>query len=120
MAKSGYKLILVEFCFEIPYQLCTGVYLILAEDFMDYFQEGPITAFKRSGKLKELVGSNCIENGKVKWTKNTFTTGKCPLCLSKTLCCRQLTSTTTFISQQTKITFKIYDKVNCKSEYVIF
>ena len=28
------------------------------------FQEGPITAFKRKRNLKELTGSNCIENGK--------------------------------------------------------
>ena len=43
-------------------------------------------------------------------------------CLSKTgnLCCSQLTSTTTFISQQTKRKFKIYHIVNCKSEYVIY
>ena len=36
------------------------------------------------------------------------------------LCCRQLTSTSTFTSQQTKRKFKIYHKVNCKSEYVIY
>ena len=43
-------------------------------------------------------------------------------CLSKTgnVCCCQLTSTTTFFSQQTKIKFKIYHKVNCKSECIIY
>ena len=42
--------------------------------------------------------------------------------LSKTsnLCCGQLTSTMTFISLQTKRKFKIYHKINCKSEYVIY
>ena len=86
------------------------------------FQEVLITAFKRNRNLKELTGSNCIENGKVKRAKNTFTIGKCSPCLSKTgnLCCSQLTSTITFISQQTKRKFKIYHKVNCKSEYVIY
>ena len=87
------------------------------------FQEGPITAFKRSRNQKELIGSNCIENGKVKRAKNTFTIGKCPPCLSKiygSLCCRQLTSTTTFVSQKAKRKFKIYRKANCKSEYVIY
>ena len=34
--------------------------------------------------------------------------------------CSQLISTTTFISQQTKRKFKIYHKVNCKCEYVIY
>ena len=56
------------------------------------FQEEPITTFKRNRNLKELIGSNCI--------------------------CSQLTSTMTFISQQTKRKFKIYH--NCKSEYVIY
>ena len=33
------------------------------------FQEEPITAFKTNRNLKELIGSNCIENGKVKRAK---------------------------------------------------
>ena len=80
------------------------------------FQEELITTFKRNRNLKELIGNNCIENGKVKRAKNTFTIGKCSPCLSKTgnLCCSQLT----FISQQTKRKLKIYH--NCKSEYVIY
>ena len=86
------------------------------------FQEGPITAFKRNRNLKELIRSNCIENGKVKRVKSTLTTGKCSPCLSKTgnLWCIQLASTMTCISQQAKRKFKIYQKVNCKSEYVIY
>ena len=86
------------------------------------FQEGAITAFKRNRNLKELIGSNCIKNGKVKRAKNTFAIGKCSSCLPKTgnLCCRQLTSRTTFINQQTKRKFKIYHKVNSKSECVIY
>ena len=86
------------------------------------FQEGPATAFKRNRNLKELIRSNCIKNGKVKRAKSTFTTGKCSRCLSKTgnLWCIQLASTMTCISQQVKRKFKIYHKVNCKSEYVIY
>ena len=86
------------------------------------FQDEPITAFKRNRNLKELIGSNSMENGKVKRAKNTFTIGKCSPCLSKTgnLCCSQLTLTIIFISQQTKRKFKIYHKINCKSEYVIY
>ena len=65
------------------------------------FQEEPITAFKRNKNLKELTGSNCIANGKVKREKNTFTVGKCSPCLKiVNLCCRQLISATTFISQK--------------------
>ena len=66
------------------------------------FQEEPITAFKRNRNLKELLGSNCIENGKVKRAKNKFAIGKCSPCLSKTrnLCCSQLTSTMTSVNKQ--------------------
>ena len=48
--------------------------------------------------------------------------GKSSPCLSKTdnLCCSQWTSTTIFTSQQTKRKFKIYHKVNCKKERVIY
>ena len=71
------------------------------------FQEKLIAAFKRNANLKELIRSNCIENGKVKRAKNTFTIGKCSPCLSETgnLCRSQLISTMAFISQQTKKKF---------------
>ena len=64
--------------------------------------------------LKEITGNNCLENGKVKGAKNTFTVGKYSPCLSWTgnLCCSQLTLKTTFTSQQTKRKFKMYYKVN--------
>ena len=77
---------------------------------------------ERNKNLNELIWINCIENGKFKRAKNTFTTGKCFQCLSKTgnLCCSQLTSTMTFVSQETKTKFKINDKVNCNSEYDIY
>ena len=80
-------------------------------------------AFKRIRHLKELIGSNRIENEKVKRAKkNTFTMGKSSPCLSKTdnLCCTQWIPATIFINQQTKRNFKIYHKVNCKSEHVIY
>ena len=37
------------------------------------FQEELFTAFKRNRNLKELIGSNCIENEKVKRAKHKFT-----------------------------------------------
>ena len=96
--------------------------LNISRTLQELFQEELITAFKKNRNLKEPIGSNCIENGKVKRAKNTCTIRKCPSCLSETgnLCYSQLTSTMTFISQQTKRKFKIYHKVNCKSEYDIY
>ena len=63
------------------------------------FQEEPITAFKRNRNLKELIGTICTGNRKVKRAKCTFTIDKCSPCLSKTgnLCRSQLTPTTTSI-----------------------
>ena len=54
--------------------------------------------------------------------KNTLREGKCRPCLtnSRNLCCRQITETSTFMSQQTKENFKIFHNVNCKSKYVIY
>ena len=51
------------------------------------FQKEPITAFKRNRNLKEIIGSNCIENGKVKRTKKNSPwtcLWICSPCLSKT------------------------------------
>ena len=38
-----------------------------------FFQDEPITVFKRYRIRKELIGSTCIENRKLKQAKNTFT-----------------------------------------------
>ena len=86
------------------------------------FQEQPITAFKRNKNLKEIIGGTRIENGKVKKFRIPFRTGKCTPCLSgaRTLCCNQVLTTNTFMSQQTKRTFNIFFNLNCKSEYVIY
>ena len=78
--------------------------LNISRALQDLFQKEPITVFKRNRNLKELIESNCIKNGKVKRAKNSFIIGKCSSYLSKNdnLCCSHLTSTATFISQQTK------------------
>ena len=73
--------------------------LIISRTLQGLFQEEPFKVFKRNRNLKKQIGSNCMENGKVKRAKNTFTIGKYSPYLSKT---SQL------------------HKVNCKSEYVIY
>ena len=81
-----------------------------------------ITAFKRNKNLKEIMGGTRIENGKVKKFSITSRTGKCTPFLSgaRTLCCNQVLTTNTFMSQQTMRTFNIFVNLNCKSEYVIY
>ena len=69
-----------------------------------------------------MIGSNKIENNKVKKLKTHKKDGKCTTCLSnnRTLCCKQVRSTSNFESHQTKKTFKIYHQVNCISPWVIY
>ena len=83
-------------------------------------QEHPITAFKSNKNLKEVIGGMRIENGKVKEFNNSSITGKSTPFLSgvRTLCCNQVLTTNTFMSQQSKRTFNIFFNLNCKSEYL--
>ena len=87
----------------------------------ELFQEHTITAFKKSKNLKEIIRGKCIENGKVKKFNISSRTGNYTPCLSgaRTLCCNQVMVKNTFTSQQTKRTFNILFKLNCKSEYVV-
>ena len=79
----------------------------------------PIIAFRKGTSLKQVIGTNTIHNNKklIK-TKNNHHTGKCDPCNStRCLCCQHFISTTTFKSNQTKKTIKIYHRVNCKSSF---
>ena len=67
------------------------------------FQNEPVIAFKCNKNLKELIGSNKIENNIVKRiNKSTLKPGKCFSSFgnSKTPCCNQVITTLTFKSQQ--------------------
>ena len=68
------------------------------------FQNEPVTALKHK-KLKELIGSNKIQNNIVKrMNKSTLKPGKCSLCFgnTRTLCCNTVITTLTYKSQQTQ------------------
>ena len=88
----------------------------------ELFQQHPITAFKRNKNLKEIIGSTCIENGKVKKFNILSRAGKCtPFLLgTRILFGNQVLTTNRSMKQQTKRTFNIFFNVNCKSEYVIY
>ena len=47
---------------------------------------------------------------------------KCSPCSAnnRTLCCKQVISSSTFKSQQTNTSYTIFHKVNCSSAYVIY
>ena len=68
-----------------------------------------IIPFRKGTSLKQITGINTIHNNeKLIKTKNNHHTENCVPCNSaRCLCCQQLISTTTFISNQTNKTFKI-------------
>ena len=90
------------------------------KDIRELFQEHPIIAFKRNKNLNEIIGGACIENGKVKKFNITTRKGKCAPCLTGkwNLCCNQVLTISTCMSQQTRQTFNIF--FNCKSEHFIY
>ena len=58
----------------------------------------------------EIIRGTCIENGKVKNFNILTRTGKCTPCLpgTRTLCCIQVLTTSTFMSQQSQhLTFSL-------------
>ena len=93
-----------------------------SKNLWELFQEHPITSFNRNKNLKEIIGGTRIENGKVNKFNIPSRTEKCTPCLSgaRTLCCNQVLTTNTVMSQHTKRTLIIFFNVNCKSEYVIY
>jgi len=82
----------------------------------------PVLAFKRNVNLKQLIGSNVIENNKVMRKSKTNKIGKCQPCFSSTknLCCNHVCNTTTFKSNQTNRIFKLFHRLNCRSKYLIY
>ena len=60
------------------------------------FQSSPIIAFRKNKNLKQIIGNNTIEHNKKLIRSNNKVNGKSSPCLSntKTLCCKQVVSTT--------------------------
>ena len=91
-----------------------GIYYQWANPWKKNLQNKPVKTFKHNKNLKELIGSNKIENNIVKKiNKSTLKPGKCSPCFgnSRTLSCNQVTTTSTFKSQETQKTYKIFYEV---------
>ena len=69
-----------------------------------------------------MIGTHWIENGRVKKNLKALKEGKCTPWRSKAwnTCCKQVKTTTTFKTQQTKKTWKIFHNTNCKTEYAVY
>ena len=87
------------------------------ENFDEVFKNEPITASKRKKNIQEIIGIYRIENGSVKKDLKTLKVGKCTPWRPKAgnICGKQVTTTTTFKSQQAKKTWKIFYNTNCKT-----
>ena len=87
------------------------------------FDKKPMITYKRNKNLGELIGGHTLQGEKVFKThfqinrgesKSFNTTSKL------SLCCTQVVNIKTFESYQTKRMFKIFNKLNCKSSFIIY
>ena len=88
----------------------------------EIFQNPPILAFRLNKNLRDIIGTKLFENSKLKRKFTNKMQGKCTPCLanSRTLCCKQVASTTTFRSNQTNRIFQIYHNLNFKNKYLTY
>ena len=96
--------------------------LRIKRDFEWVFTELLITAFRWNRNLQDIVGKKTIVNNRKQLCENIDQNGYPKPCNSKlnNLCCTQVQSTNIFRSTVTHNTFKIYNKLNCKSKYLIY
>ena len=89
------------------------------------FPQKPRQAYRRNKNLRDIIGSNTIENNKVKRKspKTSKNIGRCRPCQSKkggAKCCQQVLDTTTFKSIQTQKTYTMRHNLDCRSTFVIY
>lgn len=95
--------------------------LSINNDISKKFTAEPLIAYKRNPNLRQLLGENRIENGKVAKRKRNAI-GKCSPCTPNLFykCCRQMKSTSTFKNRHTGKEYRIFHRVNCKDKNVIY
>ena len=92
----------------------------------DFFVNKPIISYRRNRNLKDMLGSNTIENNikviRKSKGENKNVIGKCLPCFSKegNLCCTQLKTTLSFKSNKINRRYDIYHHVSCKSSNLIY
>ena len=72
------------------------------------FEGDPVISFRRTRNLGEEIGGNTIINNIIKRTAKENMNGKCRRCATadkKTMCCRQVKSTTSLTGYKNKRTF---------------
>ena len=97
--------------------------LSINEEIGKKFNNKPLIAYRRNPNLRELLGGNRIENGRVvKPKRKGNRLGKCSPCKVNLAykCCRQIKATSTFRNRFTGKEYRIFDRVNCKDGKVIY
>ena len=91
-------------------------------DIKQTFAEKPFIGYRKNKNLRSILGQTTIINNKVKRNNNETRQGKFSQCLSSinNLCCKQVISTSKFISTITKKWYDIYHNTNCKSRFIIY
>ena len=78
--------------------------------------------FLKNTNLKQTVRSYIIQHDKKVIRSSNKLNGECSPCLfnTRTVYCKQIVSTPSFKSYQTKCRFKIFDNINCKKDLHIY
>ena len=86
------------------------------------FTEPLVLAYKRCPNLRDFLGSNTVENNRVKRKQKQSKEGQSKLCLTRdgNLYCTQIVNTSTFKNNVTNRTYNIYHNLTCKSRYIIY
>ena len=87
------------------------------------FHKKPMIIYKRNKNHDELIRGNTLQGGKVFKTHFQTIKGELKSCNTTTklyFYCTQAVSTKNFESYQTKRTFKILHKLNCKSSFLTY
>ena len=94
----------------------------ISPDYRETFKITPIIGFRKKNSLKKISGTNIIKNNRKYLTPaNFFSKGKRSLCYdTRTMCSKQVNTTTIIASNETSEIFNIYNSLNCKSKYIIY
>ena len=96
--------------------------LQINNEFKNVFPEPAIMCFLRNKNLKYFLWTKTVVNNKAQKVILSNRKGYSIPCHSKpgNLWCKQVEHTNTFSSTVTKMTCNIYNKLNCKSSYLIY
>ena len=97
--------------------------LQISPTLQEVFDKKPKVTYKRNKNLDKLIRGHTLQGEKVFKTHLQLINGESKSCNATnklSFCCAQVVNTKSFKSYQTKRKFKIFHKLNCKSNIVIY